>query len=877
MQPSAFLVLLGAGRILAASSPSSQSSYFPSSAGPSLSFPTPSGLSSSLSPSLPPYSSVPTSPASSSSSGSGTSSSSLSSLHSLSTSGSGVLTQPLPSGTPISSYPFVPFPSPSSEPPSPGVYPLASPNTPPPVDTPALVPDFGPAWTSAYEKAKAKVATFTLDQKVNITTGVGWQDGRCVGNIPSVGDFPGLCLNDSPLGVRFADFATVFPAAINAATTWKRSLIRARGLAMGQEHVGKGVNIALGPMMNMGRIAQGGRNWEGFGADPFLASVGAYETILGMQSAGVQACAKHYINNEQEHDRTKSSSNVDDRTQHEIYAAPFLRSVMAGVASVMCSYNLVNGTYACENNSTLNSILKSEFGFQGFVMSDWGATHSTISAITGLDMTMPGDITLNSGTSYFGANLTAYVQNGTIPEARVDDMAIRILAGWYLLGQDSPSYPHTNFNAFHPLDQATNEHIDVQDDHDKVVREIDTASVVLLKNVGGALPLKKPRTLVLIGSDAGPAHGGGPNAFSSQTGIDGILAMGWGSGTAKFTYLISPYEALQARARKDHTSFSWVFNDFNLANAGSAAVQQDAAIVFLQSDSGEGYITVDGNGGDRKNLTAWHNGDALVKAVVAHNNNTIVVVNSVGPIILEPWIDHPNVTAVVWAGLGGTETGNALVDVLYGAVNPSGRLPYTIAKSPSDYSAQLAKGGTGNEVPNITYSEGLFIDYRHFDAANIAPRYEFGFGLSYTTFEYSGLSISPVVGGQDQDGALEANWAAGKASPQVVGSSTALWLHRPAFSVCFTVRNTGSVAGTEIPQLYLHFPVRAEEPPSVLRGFTDVELQPGEVQRVTITLSRYDLSTWDVVSQSWIRPAGSYSLSVGASSRDFRLKGTIPL
>ncbi|KAH9010565.1 glycoside hydrolase superfamily, partial [Lactarius pseudohatsudake] len=641
MQPSAFLVLLGAGRILAASSPSSQSSYFPSSAGPSLSFPTPSGLSSSLSPSLPPYSSVPTSPASSSSSGSGTSSSSLSSLHSLSTttSGSGVLTQPLPSGTPISSYPFVPFPSPSSEPPSPGVYPLASPNTPPPVDTPALVPDFGPAWTSAYEKAKAKVATFTLDQKVNITTGVGWQDGRCVGNIPSVGDFPGLCLNDSPLGVRFADFATVFPAAINAATTWKRSLIRARGLAMGQEHVGKGVNIALGPMMNLGRIAQGGRNWEGFGADPFLASVGAYETIIGMQSAGVQACAKHYINNEQEHDRTKSSSNVDDRTQHEIYAAPFLRSVMAGVAS-------------------------------GFVMSDWGATHSNPQRDHRAGLTMPGDITLNSGTSYFVQTLLCMYKMAHSEAASWDDMAIRILAGWYLLSQElRPSYPHTNFNAFHPLDQATNEHIDVQDDHGQ--------------EVGGALPLKKPRTLVLIGSDAGPAHGGGPNAFSSQTGIDGILAMGWGSGTAKFTYLISvPIRSTTGSRTQGSHFLLWVFNDFNLADAGSAAVQQDAASSSCSPTLARAYITVDGNAGDRhvttfppypletqraihrKNLTAWHNGDAL---------------RSSG------------------AGLGGTETGNALVDVLYGAVNPSGRLPYTIAKSPSDYSAQLAKGGTGNE------------------------------------------------------------------------------------------------------------------------------------------------------------------------------------
>ncbi|KAH9055806.1 beta-glucosidase [Lactarius deliciosus] len=794
-----------------------------------------------------------------------------------------LLSVPLASGIPVSSCPFVPFPSPSSEPPIPGVYPLTSLSTPPPVDNPALVPDFSSAWANAYERAKAKVATFTLEQKVNVTTGVGWEGGRCIGNTPPVGDFPGLCLEDSPLGIRFADFTTAFPAAINAATTWKRSLLRARGVAMGKEHAGKGVNIALGPMMNMGRIAQGGRNWEGFGADPFLAGVGAYETILGMQSAGVQACAKHYINNEQEHNRTQSSSNVDDRTQHEIYAAPFLRSVMAGVASVMCSYNLVNGVYACDNNSTLNGILKSEFGFQGFVMSDWSAQHSTISAINGLDMTMPGDITFFSATSYFGANLTVYVQNGTIPEARVDDMATRILAGWYLLGQDSPSYPHTNFNAFQPLDEATNEHIDVQDDHDKVVREVGAASTILLKNVNGALPLKKPRKLVLVGSDAGPARFAGPNEFFDQGGVDGILAMGWGSGSASYTYLISPYEALQARARKDHTSFSWIFDDFDLVGAGTAVIKKDAAIVFLQSDSGEAYITVDGNEGDRhfnvpphrNNLTAWHNGDALVKAVAAQNKNTIVVVNSVGPLILEPWIDHPNVTAVVWAGLGGTETGNALVDILYGAVNPSGRLPYTIAKSPSDYSAQLVTGGTDDEIVNITYSEGLFIDYRHFDAANIAPRYEFGFGLSYTTFEYSSLSISPVVGGQD--GALEANWVAGKASPQVVGSSTALWLHRPAFSVSFTVKNTGAVAGMEIPQVYLHFPARAGEPPSVLRGFTDVDLQPGQAQSVTITLSRYDLSIWDVVSQSWIRPSGSYSLSVGASSRDFRLKGTIPL
>jgi beta-glucosidase len=235
-------------------------------------------------------------------------------------------------------------------------------------------------------------------------------------------------------------------------------------------------------------------------------------------------------NSEQENQRMVESSNVDDRTAHEIYVAPFLRSVMAGVASVMCSYNLLNGTYACENDHSMNGILKNELGFQGFVMSDWSAQHSTISAVTGLDMTMPGDVVFDSGTSYFGANLTAYVENGTIPEARVDDMATRILASWYLLGQDSPDYPTTNFNAFVPLDEATNEHVDVQGDHGELVREIDRSSIVLLKNVNGALPLKKPRKLVLIGSDAAPAHIAGPNGFSDQGGMDGVLAVGWGSG-----------------------------------------------------------------------------------------------------------------------------------------------------------------------------------------------------------------------------------------------------------------------------------------------------------------------------------------------------------
>ncbi|EGO02945.1 glycoside hydrolase family 3 protein [Serpula lacrymans var. lacrymans S7.3] len=718
------------------------------------------------------------------------------------------------------------------------------------------------------------IADFSVEQKVNISTGVGWEGGLCVGNTPAVGDFPGLCLQDSPLGVRDTDLVTSFPPGITTASTWNRALMRLRGLSMGQEHKGKGVNVALGPMMNMGRIAQGGRNWEGFGADPFLSGEVAYETILGMQAGGVQATAKHYINNEQEWKRTQESSNVDDRTEHEIYSHPFMRAVMAGVSSVMCSYNLINDTYACNNNKTINDMLKREFGFQGYVQSDWSATMATLSAVAGLDMTMPGDIEFGSGTSYFGGNLTAFVMNDTISMSRLDDMATRVVAAWYYMHQDE-NYPPVTLNAFNAYDPI-NQEVNVQSDHYQVVREIGAAGTVLLKNVNGALPLDKPKSLIMVGSDAAPPTTG-PNEYVDQGGDpSGILAMGWGSGSDNFTYLISPYEAIQQRARLDQTSVFWDFDDWNLDQAGNLVIDMEVAIVFVNSDSGEGYITVDGNAGDRKNLTAWHQGDQLILAVAAQNNNTIVVTNSVGPLILEPWVEHPNVTAIVWANLGGNEAGNAVMDILYGNWNPSGKLPYTIAKRPEDYPAQLVTGGTAADILSINYTEGLFIDYRWFDAQNITPRYEFGFGLSYTTFEYSDLAITAVNPPDYAQMDLIQNWENGGATPIAEGSTTALWLHIPAYRVTFNVQNTGSVYGGEIPQLYMHFPASSGEPPNVLKGFTNVEVSPGQTTPVSITFSRHDLSVWDVVAQGWRKPEGTITFSVGASSRDFRLNGTIP-
>lgn len=715
-----------------------------------------------------------------------------------------------------------------------------------------------PEWKTAYEKARTAVAKLSLNEKVNLATGVQWRKGVCVGNTPAISsiNFPGLCLQDGPLGIRYADKITAFPAGINAAATFNRTLIRQRGADMGAEFRGKGVHVALGPAMNVQRVPAGGRNWEAFGADPYLNGEASYETIIGIQSQGVQACAKHFINNEQEHYRESSSSNVDDRTEHEIYLLPFLRSVQANVASVMCSYNQLNGTWACENDKMLNGVLKGEFGFPGYVTSDWWATHSTTSVNAGLDMTMPGDQTYESGTTYFGNNLVQAVNQGRVNQSRIDDIALRILAGWYLLKQDS-GFPSVNFNSWN-VNGAGAQHLDVQGNHKQTVRAIGAASTVLLKNVGNALPLKNPKTLGIIGNGAGPGSKG-MNGYEDRAGNDGVLGMGWGSGTVEYPYLITPLDGIKSRAGSG-TTVSSSLSDTDLNAAASAATGKDYAIVFITSDGGEGYLTVEGHAGDRNDLKAWHNGDALVARVAEANTKTIVVVNSVGPIEMEPWINNANIVAVVWSGLPGQEAGNALADVLFGDYNPSGRLPYTIAKSVNDYSAKVLSN-SNTQVPTISYSEGLFIDYRGFDRGTVEPRYEFGFGLSYTTFSYAGLQVSGSAGGVT--------------IPSGPGTSLDPKLHEKTVTVTFQLTNNGTIAGHEIPQLYIGLPTSANAPPKSLKGFDSVYLTPGQTKTVTMQLSRFDLSIWDTGAQRWVVPSGSTSIQVGASSRDIRLRGSV--
>jgi len=288
--------------------------------------------------------------------------------------------------------------------------------------------------------------------------------------------------------------------------------------------------------------------------------------------------------------------------------------------------------------------------------------------------------------------------------------------------------------------------------------------------------------------------------------------------------------------------------------------------VFANADSGEGYITVDTNAGDRNNLTLWHGGDQLIMTTAAQCNNTVVVLHTVSPVIVEPWFNNTNVTAILYAGLPGQESGNSLLDVLIGTVNPSGRLPYTIAKSRADYASDIVYTVTNYSsayIPQINYTEKLNIDYRWFDSNGIQPRYEFGYGLSYTTFSYSGLSVDYISKGK--------NWAASNNTVLPGGPS---YLYSDAITVSFTVKNTGDYDGNEVAQLYLGFPPSAYEPPRVLRGFDRQFIKQGQSTQFSINLRVKDISVWDTPSQSWIIPDGTFTVYIGSSSRQLHLTQT---
>ncbi|KAI1366671.1 glycoside hydrolase superfamily [Xylaria arbuscula] len=830
-------------------------------------------------------------------------------------------------------------------------------------------------WAESYKKASEMVAKMTLPEKVNISTGTGWMMGPAVGNTgPAIQvGFPSLALQDGPLGIRFADNATAFPAGITVGATWNRDLMYQWGNAHAIEARKKGIHAILGPCIGpLGRAPAGGRNWEGFGADPYLQGIAAERSIRGIQDEGVMATIKHLVGNEQEHFRQQYewglanalSSNIDDRTMHEIYLWPFGDAVKAGVASVMCSYNMINNSYACGNSKLLNGLLKDEMGFQGFVMSDWLAQRGGVSTtLAGLDMTMPGDgLFWANGKSLWGPELTKSVLNGSVPLERLNDMVTRIVAAWYQMGQDDEKNfdrKGPNFSSWtddekgvfapgSPTKQneiTVNKFVNVMGNHSKLARRIAAEGTVLLKNEGllpithdGSTPSSAakqedpPLRIAIFGEDAGP--GDGPNYCKDRACNQGTLASGWGSGSVEFPYLISPDEALKKAWDSERVKVTThLTNSPTFEKQPGILKEADICIVFANSDSGEGYVSWDSVKGDRPDIFLQKGGDDLIVKVAkgchGGDGQVLVVIHTVGPVVMEKWIDLPNVKAVLLANLPGQESGNALTDVILGTVNPSGKLPWTIGRTLDDYGegAKILYKPNGF-VPQQDFKEGLYTDYRYFDKFNIEPRFEFGFGLSYTTFKFDNVVVkeikakSPLPASRPQDFAsppeYDTNFPDAKEAlfPTEIrklekyvypyldsiddivsdpypypdgydvkqslsdaggdeGGNPDLW--ETYVKVSVDVTNTGSTEGQAVAQLYLSYPDSTEVdfPVKVLRGFDKISLKEGQTKTVTFNLTRRDLSYWDVYSQNWgIYIAGKYKFMIGGSSRDLPVSGT---
>lgn len=811
----------------------------------------------------------------------------------------------------------------------------------------------------------------SIPEKVNLTTGTGWGSGPCVGNtgsVPRLG-IPNLCLQDGPNGVRFTDFVTHFPSALAAGSTFNKELIYLRGKAIGREHRKKGVHIMLGPSIGpIGLKAKGGRNWESFGADPYLQGVGGAATVEGIQDEGVLATVSHFVGNEQEHFRQLGewdengwdcledavSSNIGDRAMHEVYLWPFADTVRSGAGAVMCARSQVNNTYACENSYLMNNLLKEELGFQGFVVSDWGAQHSGVySALSGLDMTMPGEIFDDwlTGKSYWGPLLTKAVYNYTFPQWRLNDMATRILAPFFAIDSISlpsenelpnfSSWTHHTYGQQYPFQHygsinQQNWHVDARSQFsDETALNVAREAIVLLKNQAQNLPISKEdgiRRLLIAGVGAA-ADAKGFNC-KDQRCVDGVLTSGWGSAAVNNPYVITPYEAIAKRARDLGMVIDFTTDVWELDHVDELADYADMAIVVVNSNSGEGYIEVDDNYGDRQNLSLWHNGDELIEHISERCRKTVVVVNSVGPVDLEKWIEHEHVVAVVQTAPLGQFVGEAIAEVLFGEVNPSGRLPFTIAKKKLHY-VPILEDLSEDKEPQDIFDRDIYLDYKFFDKHNIKPRFEFGFGLSYTKFKVYDLSIKeitppteylpypeeylPVLHAVEDDvcdpeDALfpheefdpvpgyiypylynenvrnledgeKFDYPKGynpnqKDSPPLsgggLGGNPALW--ELLYKVTAEVSNDGKYEGAYVSQLYIEFPSTiVPSPPKNLRGFDKIFLPLGKSGKVEFNILRRDLSIWDTESQQWIIQTGTYKIYLASSSRKIELCGEIDI
>ena len=654
--------------------------------------------------------------------------------------------------------------------------------------------------TTPTDRATQLVSQMTLDEKIASLHGIqDVNDYRAVPGVPRLG-IPALNITNGPAGVTnggpgHQGPATALPAPISLAASWDPNLANLYGTIIGTEAKALANGFLEGPDINIARVPQNGRTFEAFGEDPYLVGQTSANEIAGIQSQGIIAEAKHYAGNNQETNRLTINDIIDERTLREIYLPAFQTSVQQGRAgAVMCAYNQVNGAYSCENDLLMNQILKGEWMLNGFITSDFGAVHSTVpSAMAGLDLEMPTGI-------YFTAPLSQAVQSGQVPVSVIDDKLIRRFATMIRFGIfDNPP-------ANQPVPTQAN---------GLLARQIAESGMVLLKNNGGILPLNATQlhTIAAIG----------PYASAAKTG-------GGGSSMVVPAYTVAPVAGIQSRVGSSVTVS--LNPGSNIPQAVALAQSADVAIVMVGDDEAEGTdhpISLSGNQ------------DQLVQAIVAANPHTVVVVKS-GSAVLMPWVS--NVPAILEAWYPGEEDGNAVAAVLFGDVNPSGKLPLTFPVQVSDLPASTPAQYPGfNGTAN--YSEGVFVGYRYFDANKIAPLFPFGFGMSYTTFSYANL-------------------------PQLTSDIGAI-------TVDFDVTNTGKVAGAEVAQVYVGLPAApVPEPPLQLKGYQKLMLQPGETGHVHLTLEPTAFSYWDVNSHSWLAAPKPYQIMVGSSSRDIRLQSTVP-
>jgi beta-glucosidase len=642
-----------------------------------------------------------------------------------------------------------------------------------------------------------------------------------VAGVARVG-IPALNQSDASLGVtnpvnmRPGDTATALPSALSLAATWNPQLARASGAAIGKEAHAKGFNVLLAGGANLTRDPRGGRNFEYVGEDPWLAGVMAGAAIAGIQSAHVVSTTKHFALNAYETSRDQQNGRIDPAALRESDLLAFQLAVERGQpGSIMCAYNKINAVYACENEPLLGDVLKRDWGYKGWVMSDWGAVHSTAAAAKVLDHESGEQL---DKQIFFGEPLKHAIAAGAVAPGRLSDMVQRILRSMFAVGLfDHP-----------PVTAA----IDYEA-HAMLAQQGAAEGIVLLRNERAMLPLSRDVTrIAVIGGNAalGVLTGGGSSQVTPTGKAPFIVAMGGNRPFDGFFrravwFASAPLDAIRARAPKAEV----VFDDGRYpAAAAELARGADVAIVFGTQWSGEAE--------DAPDLSLPQGQDALVAAVTAANPRTVVVLETGNPVDM-PWLNAS--AAVLEAWYPGQRGGEAIADVLFGDVNPSGHLPMTFPKSVAQLPRPVLPGvGLAKDAAfNIDYNEGADVGYRWFDRMGVAPLFPFGHGLSYTTFDVSKLKVQ--------------------------GGKT--------LSVSFELRNSGTRAGADVPQVYLSS--AAGKPLRRLIGWEKVRLEPGESKQVTLQADPRLLAHFDVKAHGWKIAAGDYRVTVGKSASDTGLKG----